>query len=555
MANFSLVPAEGGQQPEAAPAAPVQGKNFTLTPADAPTLGAIAKGVKDQGRTAADMMLTGSGQYHAPVQKLGKLPFTHQTILAMMDNPEERKAFLEKEYGAGTVSHDKKGLIVKGKDGKPLRASSGFFANLAADAPETVLGIAGAAQGAAGGSVVGPAGTFVGAVGGAIAGAAAGKTLKEGAKAVTGTYRKTPGQYARGVAGAAEGGAIGEMGGRVVGPVLGRLTRGPLPTKVTGATPESKEMTKWLTSQGAMPHPQSSMPDARAIQRAAIRADKLSGPSERIERANRGYLRDISERILNRAGVPGGTRQTILRSMEEKQPALSTQQTGQLVQSSAATRLREFEQMMQHNRGATPTAQTQKGVAYLRQMAAVAKTPEQAYNYLVHGAETDKLQKFVQIMGPESPVVRAVQQQALRHAFSGAMIEVGENNGMTGLTKWMNQFTEQQQRMLFPNGLDHRLRLLDREIKFLYPKITDPSMAGMTTGNQMEKRFYIRWWHQGVGGLYRSFLQHPKVIDRLANGFEGTSTTRKASKAALKEMFYFSAIEASEQSEPEQPQQ
>jgi len=460
-------------------------------------------------------------------------------MLSMMDNKEERKAFLEHTYGRGSVTEDSHGLIVKGKDGKPLRASSSFFARMAGDAPETTLGIVGALEGAAGGSVVGPAGTFVGAVGGAIAGAASGKTLKEGAKAVTGNYRKTPGQYARVIAGAAEAGAEGEVGGRAIGPVLSRFTRGPIPSKFSGATPEIRKMTEDMLNKGARPPPTSSMPDAIAIQRAHIIADKLTGKMGSMNKANKGYLHAAADKLLDKAGVKRSTtRKSIVEQMQGDHPAIETQATGQAIQQAALTKL--------HSITGSKQVGGRKIEAYLKSLSANSRSPEDAYNWLVHGGQTDRLDQFIRIMGKNSPVVEQIQQQALRHAFAGAMEEVSKTSGMTGLTKWMNQFTEKQQKLLFPGGLDQDLRTLDKEIKFLFPEIHDPNIAGMATGSMMQKRFYIRWFHQGVAALYRGFLVHPAVMRRLAVGFKGDSAQRKAARAGLKELFYFGALEASE---------
>lgn len=541
MADFSLVPADAPPDPGqgAAVKAAVTGRNFSLSPVD-PKLGAVAKGVSGGGR-ASDMMLTESFQPHPPAgPKLSKLPFTHQAILSMMDNKEEKRSFLEQQYGKGSVTEDSKGMIVKDKDGKSYRASSSFMAHLVGDAPETMLGIAGAAEGGVAGAVAGPAGAFVGAVGGGMAGAAAGKTLKEGAKAATGNYHKKPGEYAREVAGAAEAGAMGEVGGKVVGGVVGKLTRGPLPGLITGANAETRAMTDKVLRGGARPPAQSTMPDAKKLQRIAIIADKLSGPSKAIDRANRGYLHQAAGKILDKVGLKGGVKQSTLTSMESSDSAISTQQTGQMIQGAAKSVIQNFQASL-----LKPTGQTVKGIAYLKQLVGSAKSPEDAYNQLVHSGQTDKLEKFIQLVGKNSPVTQAVQQQALRHAFAGAMEEAGEG-GMKGLTGWMSQFTEKQQKLLFPGGLHGDLQTLDKEIKFLYPGTKDPSMAGMTSGAMMQKKFYERWYHQGVGALYRSMLQQPAVIRRLAIGFKGDSSQRAAARMGLREMFYFGALEASE---------
>jgi hypothetical protein len=511
-------------------------------PAVDPTLNAVAQGVKNQGRVTEDMLLTKLGGHNPPVQKLGRLPFTHQAVLASMDNPSERRAFLEQEYGKGSVSQDSKGLIVKGKDGKPMRASSSFSASLVAEAPETTLGIAGAASGALAG---GP----IGAIAGAAAGAGAGKTIKEGVKAATGTYRKTPGEYTKGVERAMEGGAEGEIGARGAGKVLSRLTRGPLPGLVTGSTPETKAMTERVLAKGARPPAVSTMPDARKLQRIALLADKLSGPSHAINRANTGYLQDRAMSILDKAGLAKSAQGAVIKSLDGVDTAISTQQTGQMIQSSVKSTLAAFKAS-----SLKPTGQTAKAIEYLKRMNVQGQTPEDTFNHLVRGGQGDLLEKFIGVSGKNSPVVQAVQMQALKHLFAGAMESAGENQGAKGITKELAQFTTKQQRLLFPNGLDKDLKMFDNEIRFLYPAAKDPSMAGFTSGSVMQKKFYERWYHQAVGALYRGVLQQPAIIRRLAVGFRGDSPQRKAARLGLRELFYFGAVEASEPSQPEQPQ-
>ena len=535
---MGFVPDASSAPESSPPIGPAGGHFVPDSPGTQATLGAIAKGVSKQGQ--ADLLIgAGSFKPHAPAPpKLDRLPFTHQAILSMMDNKEEKRAFLEQQYGKGSVTEDSKGLIVKGKDGKSYRGSSSFLASLVGDAPETVLGIAGAAQGATAGSIAGPAGTFVGGVGGAMAGAAGGKTLKEGAKAAAGLYRKTPGEYARTIAGAAEGGAEGEIGGKVVGGAFGAITRRPFPRMISGATQETERMTDKVLKGGARPPAQSTMPDARKLQRIAIIADKLSGPSKPIDRVNRGYLMDQADKILSRAGLRGGAKSSALNSMNQPQAALNTQQTGQMIQQAALTTL--------HSIQGSKTVGGRKIEAYLKTLAANSRSPEDAYNWLVHGGQTDRMDQFFRVMGKNSQVTQAVQQQALRHAFAGAMESAGENEGVKGLSRWMNQFTEKQQKLLFPGGLHNDLKTLDNEMHFLYPKIKDPSMAGITTGAMMQKKFYERWYHQATGAVFRAFLQNPAVIRRLAIGFKGDSVQRAAARNGLRELMYFGAIEASE---------
>lgn len=475
------------------------------------------------------------------------LPFLDRTILAAMDNPAEQKAFLTKKYGADAVSKDDKGFIVT-VGGKKMRASTGFLANVAAEAPETVLGIIGAGEGGTLGSALGPVGTVAGAVSGAGIGAAAGKTVKEAVKAASGLYHKTPAQYGEQIAGAAAGGMEGELIGRGTSAAFGRLTGGPLPHWVTESTPESRAMTERMVDKGARPPPLSTMPGSRHFQRITILADKLTSPSAKIDRINSGYLQDRASEILDKAGVGKIMKDTTMARLEGgEQSSLPSQEVGKLIQTNA--------QMMLNNVG-----KNSKIAAYLRNLSAPGKTPEDAYTWLTAPGQTDRLDRFVKIMGKDSAVVSAVQQQALKHILSGAMVRTADfgssmaegGKGLQAtdaLIKEMAQYTPKQQKMLFPNGLDDDLKLFAKEIRFLYPGNKDPAMAGITAGAIMQHAWYSRIWAQATYAMFRSVLQHPTIIRRLAVGFRGPSVQRIAARKALQEMLYFGMIEMNKPNE------
>lgn len=478
--------------------------------------------------------------------QLPSLPFLDRTILTAIDDPEAKQNFLEKKYGKEAVSKDKNGFVVT-VGGKKMRADESLGTHIAADAPETTFGIVGAVEGATLGTAAGgPVGGFAGGVAGAAAGAGTGRLVKEGVKAVTNVEGKDPKALAASVGEAAKSGAEGEVIGRGVGAAVGKMTRGPLPGFVTGATQETRQMTERVVAGGARPPAISTMPDARKIQRVAILADKLSGPSQTIDRANMGYLHERASGILDRAGVAGASKNDAMSRLEQQTSRLSSQETGKLIQSTA--------RMM------VAPGQTTKQSAYLRQLIGTSKTPEAAYRQLVQPGETDRLERFVKVMGNNSAVVGAVQQQALRELMAGVMDRAtsfgvgGSTSEMTNsLARELSQFTPKQQRMLFPNGLDQDLHTLAREMKFLYPGVKDPAMAGLTAGAIMQHAWYQRWYAQATYAIGRAFLQNPSVIRRLAVGFRGTSPQRTAAQTALREMAYFGALEVNHPNQdPEQ---
>jgi hypothetical protein len=462
------------------------------------------------------------------------LPFMDRTILGALDKTEEKETFLVRKYGRQAVSTRNGELVVKIK-GKEVKASVGLLPSLVADAPEMTLGTAGAIAGA-------PAGPG-GAVTGALAGGMAGKAIKETAKSVAGLQRETPGEIASSVGKAGVSMAAGEATAGIVKAPFSRLSRGPLPHWVTDSTPETRAMTERTLAGGARPPAQSTMPAAKKLQRIAILADKISGPSPTIDRANMGYLQERASNILDKAGVKGAAKdETMSRLVTTKESAMSFQDVGKLIQNDAK---RMLSQLDRNSIAAGRGAAKGKDAAYLRQLAAAGKTPEDAYKWLLAPGQTDRLERFVKIVGKNSLTVEAVQQRALRHVLAGALDRTGTGEATGALTKELSEFTPKQQKMLFPGGLDNDLRLFGREVQFLYPEIKDPAMAGFTAGQIMQRNVARRLYAQGTYSIYRAVLQNPAIIRRLAIGFQGDSAQRIAARTALREMFYFGALEVS----------
>ena len=47
-------------------------------------------------------------------------------------------------------------------------------------------------------------------------------------------------------------------------------------------------------------------------------------------------------------------------------------------------------------------------------------------------------------------------------------------------------------------------------MEFLFPKIDDTGMAGMSAGSILQNKFFLRrWWLQGMGAAGRWFISHP----------------------------------------------
>ena len=464
---------------------------------------------------------SGAGRRMAPLPEadIPALPFLDRSMLSRMDNPDEKQAFLEHRYGKGSVSSDKKGLVVT-VNGKRMRASTDVVSSFVGAAPQLSLGIAGALAG----SELGPGGTIIGAG----AGLAAGKTIEEGTKIATGVERKTPGEIARGVAVEGVAGAAGEGAGKA----LGLLRKLPLREKIFDITPETKSMTERVLKGGARPPPQSTIPSGRKFQRIAIIADKLSGPNKAIERANFGYLQDRVSGILDQAGVKGLAKSETMNRLAGSDSAMSFQQTGQVIQKATKALVDN----------AKTLGIKGKDLAYLQQVSATGKTPEQAWEWLVRPQETDRLERVMRLVGTGSPAAEAIQQRALRSLLADSLVRTESGEATNALMNSLKQFTPRQQKLLFPNGLADDIKLLAKETQFLFPEIKDPSMAGFTTGTIMQHAWYNRFYAQGTYAFGRAMIQKPWMIRRIAIGLKDTKT-RQATKAAVRSMFYYGAME------------
>lgn len=265
------------------------------------------------------------------------LPFADRAALARADNEHEQRLYLEKRYGKGSVGHSPDGkmyVTVNGKKYDPQ--GGGFWSGVGADivgaAAPTGGAAGGAAMGAEFGSALGPAGAVVGGLAGAGLGAAFGKGVDEVGKGAQGLRDKTPEQEAGTLSHEAEMGVAGEGGGRVLGKVASRLTRGPLPKFISGTGQKTGEMTESVLDKGARPPATSTMPGAKHIQFVEALANKIVGPAKAQQDANAAFAKNEVQNILSSAGVPASHVGAVMDDINAES-ALSTRTAGEHVKS------------------------------------------------------------------------------------------------------------------------------------------------------------------------------------------------------------------------------
>lgn len=180
---------------------------------------------------------------------------------------------------------------------------------------------------------------------------------------------------------------------------------------------------------------------------------------------------------------------------------------------------------------------------FLSALANPKQAPEDALRWIASPGQTARLEQAVKFFGENSPQIQGVRETALRQLVDGTVTKAVDGEGSKALTSTLAQYTERQQKLLFPNGLDEDLRLLGKEIEFLFPTEGDPAMAGFTAGSVLEKGFIRRNWIVGKSVFLRSIITQPAVIRALSIGLRGTSATREATRQAIQQMAYFTAIE------------
>lgn len=232
-----------------------------------------------------------------------------------------------------------------------------------------------------------------------------------------------------------------------------------------------------------------------------------------------------------------------------------------------ADRMRNLAQLLSGMDGYLPAAKMQPGFAqiltgkieqakgeldvfmkenFLSTLANPKQTPEDALRWITQPGQGARLEQAAKFFGEQSEQMQGVRGAALRQLVDGTITNAVKGEGSKALIDTLSQYTERQQKLLFPNGLDEDLRLFGKEIEFLFPSEGDPAMAGFAAGSVLEKGFIRRNWIIGKSTLLRSIITQPGVIRALAIGLRGTSKTREATRHAIQQMAYFGALELSD---------
>lgn len=300
-------------------------------------VGGLAAGKKaDPAQVKADMTSRATALKAKTDKAMGRDPdvdyqsglsFGDRIAMAKLDNDAERKMYLERRYGEGSVSTDQRGrLVVKKDDKKTAVGKPGAVPTLIGEATPLGAGSVGAAMG----SELGPFGAMIGFG----LGAGAGTAIDQIIKSAYGLNSLTPAEQGKKIVHETEMGMVGEGAGRLGGKAINRATRGPVPRMLGGQTTESQRLTDLTTSGGAAPPFRSALPDAKRLQWHQMLGRKVTGKTTAQEEGNQKFIDTELKNILRESGIPADKIDEVFEAVANPKAALSTREMGEDIKNT-----------------------------------------------------------------------------------------------------------------------------------------------------------------------------------------------------------------------------
>jgi len=178
---------------------------------------------------------------------------------------------------------------------------------------------------------------------------------------------------------------------------------------------------------------------------------------------------------------------------------------------------------------------------YLSALSNPRVSPEAAYRWIVKPGRTDQLRKAWKLFPEGSPQRVGIQQQATKELAAQIETLTDRGKGKVGgeIRDILNKYTAEQKEMLFPNGLAEDLNHISDKIEFVFSKLSDESMAGMSAGSKLGLPIVDYLWTTAVKGVQRRIVQSPSVVRALSLGLKlDTPATEQAIKLLVRDAIY-----------------
>jgi len=195
----------------------------------------------------------------------------------------------------------------------------------------------------------------------------------------------------------------------------------------------------------------------------------------------------------------------------------------------------------------------------LSTLANPMKAKEAVYDFLVNPEHGDLLGQAIKLVGENSPEVRGLQQAAIKQVLINAKMEIASGNSERALTLAMKKYTTEQQKLLFPNGLDEDIKLLGKHIEDIMRDLSDESKASFAASAVLGSPIPIRLPVQAGLAFYQQIFASQTAIRYMALGLRNPSGVKRAlTKEAIKDLMRYNSVapapERLEEPPPEQPQ-
>jgi hypothetical protein len=180
----------------------------------------------------------------------------------------------------------------------------------------------------------------------------------------------------------------------------------------------------------------------------------------------------------------------------------------------------------------------------LAEMRDPKKTGEDVFRWVVEPGKETRILEVARQFGQNSPQMAEIRQAGLEMLARNATLHSIEKEGTGAIDYALNQFTDTQRKLLFPNGMYEDLKALSETIKFIYPHKPDVGMAGMHAGAILEKPllggkqgFWAgRLAKQMIAATMRFVILRPAIARTLVTGRKQDTMWIVRAAAALKQI-------------------
>lgn len=153
--------------------------------------------------------------------------------------------------------------------------------------------------------------------------------------------------------------------------------------------------------------------------------------------------------------------------------------------------------------------------------------PKLVYARVSRAANGGLLKRVAAFLGDKSPEMASLRETALRQILGRSVFEYTEKqetNAAVRIAAALRAYGASDRQILFPDGMDRAINQLASDMSFLFPRIRDPAMAGMSAGSILQQpaiRFGLprmiggrgliagRWYIQAMASLGRWIIEHP----------------------------------------------